>query len=36
MQTLGIPGAVRASFMFYNTKQDCDALVQNLQRIVQA
>jgi len=36
MQTLGIPGAVRASFMFYNTKQDCDALIQNLQRIVQA
>jgi cysteine desulfurase/selenocysteine lyase len=35
MHTLGLSGAVRASFMFYNTKHDCDALVHSLERILQ-
>ena len=34
MHTLGLPGAVRASFMFYNTQQEIDALVRSLQKIV--
>ena len=36
MHTLGLPSAVRASFMFYNTKQDADALVRSLQHVVKA
>jgi selenocysteine lyase/cysteine desulfurase len=35
MHTLGLSGVVRASFMFYNTKHDCDALVHSLERILQ-
>ena len=35
MHTLGLSGAVRASVMFYNTKHECDVLVQSLARVVQ-
>lgn len=33
MKVLGIPGTVRASFAFYNTKDDVDRLVASLERI---
>jgi cysteine desulfurase / selenocysteine lyase len=36
MQRLELSGAVRASFMFYNTKEDCDTLLERLHRIVMA
>ena len=32
MERLGIPGTVRASFAFYNTKEEIDALVSGLER----
>ncbi len=35
MHRLGISGTVRASFAFYNTKEDIDALVAGIQRIRQ-
>ena len=31
MDTLGIPGTIRASFMFYNTMEEVDALVEGVQ-----
>lgn len=34
MQRFGITGTVRASFTFYNTKQEVDSLVKGIQRIV--
>jgi cysteine desulfurase/selenocysteine lyase len=30
MKRLGLPGTLRASFMFYNTREDADALVDAL------
>lgn len=33
MKALGIPGTVRASFAFYNTKEEIDRLVASLERI---
>ncbi|MFB0960979.1 MAG: aminotransferase class V-fold PLP-dependent enzyme, partial [Flavobacteriales bacterium] len=32
MERLGIPGTVRASFAFYNTKEEIDSLVSGLER----
>ena len=34
MDRLGIPGTVRASFALYNTREEVDALVDGLQRVV--
>ena len=34
MQRLGIPGTVRASFALYNTRDEVDALVAGLRRVV--
>jgi cysteine desulfurase/selenocysteine lyase len=34
MDRLGITGTVRASFALYNTKEEVDALVQGIQRVV--
>jgi cysteine desulfurase / selenocysteine lyase len=33
MQCLGIPGTVRASFAFYNTTDEVDALIEGLQKV---
>ncbi|KAA6307209.1 hypothetical protein EZS27_041124, partial [termite gut metagenome] len=33
MQRLGIEGTVRASFVFYNTKEEVDALVAGIRRV---
>ncbi|MDR2969947.1 MAG: cysteine desulfurase [Tannerellaceae bacterium] len=33
MQLLGIEGAVRASFSFYNTKEEIDAFVEGVERV---
>ena len=33
MQRLGIEGTVRASFSFYNTKEEIDALVEGIKRV---
>jgi len=35
MTRLGIQGTVRASFALYNTKEEVDALVAGLRRVVQ-
>ena len=35
MNRLGINGTVRASFALYNTKEEVDALVSGLRRVVQ-
>jgi cysteine desulfurase/selenocysteine lyase len=32
MQFYNIPGTIRASFMFYNTKDDVDALITGLKK----
>ncbi|MFK7755434.1 MAG: cysteine desulfurase [Flavobacteriales bacterium] len=32
MERLGVPGTVRASFAFYNTKEEIDAMVSGLER----
>jgi cysteine desulfurase/selenocysteine lyase len=32
MQRLGLPATVRASFAFYNTMDEVDALVRGVQR----
>jgi cysteine desulfurase/selenocysteine lyase len=34
MERLGIPGTVRASFAVYNTREEADALVAALQRVI--
>lgn len=34
MHSLGIQGAVRASFSFYNTKEEVDVLVAGIRRVV--
>ena len=34
MDSLGIPGTVRASFAFYNTKEEIDIFVEALKRVV--
>ena len=34
MDELGIPGTVRASFSFYNTKDEVDAFIESLKRVV--
>ena len=34
MDELGIPGTVRASFSFYNTKEEVDTFVETLKRVV--
>ncbi|MCI6504056.1 MAG: aminotransferase class V-fold PLP-dependent enzyme, partial [Prevotella sp.] len=34
MRRLGIQGTVRASFAVYNTKEEVDALVKGIKRIV--
>jgi cysteine desulfurase/selenocysteine lyase len=31
---LGIPGTVRASFAFYNTKEEIDNFIEALKRVV--
>jgi cysteine desulfurase/selenocysteine lyase len=33
MDRYGIPGTVRASFSFYNTKAEIDALVAGIERV---
>ena len=33
MNRFGIPGTVRASFAFYNTTEEVDALVAGLHRV---
>jgi len=33
MQRFGIPATARASFAFYNTKEEVDALAQGIQRV---
>jgi len=33
MHTMGVDGTVRASFAFYNTKEEVDLLVQGILRI---
>ncbi len=33
MERFGIPGTVRASFAFYNTKEEVDSLVQGIERV---
>ncbi|SFL34597.1 aminotransferase class V-fold PLP-dependent enzyme [Proteiniphilum acetatigenes] len=35
MRELGVEGTVRASFAFYNTKEEIDMLISGIQRIVQ-
>jgi cysteine desulfurase/selenocysteine lyase len=35
MDRLGISGTVRASFALYNTREEIDALVAALRRIIQ-
>jgi cysteine desulfurase/selenocysteine lyase len=35
MDRLGIPGTVRASFAFYNTKSEIDSLVDGIERVRQ-
>ena len=34
MQYLGIDGTVRASFSFYNTKEEIDIFIEGLKRII--
>jgi selenocysteine lyase/cysteine desulfurase len=34
MRFLGIPGAVRASFAFYNTRAEADALAEAVRRAI--
>jgi len=34
MHILGVEGTVRASFAFYNTKEEIDRLVKGIERIV--
>ncbi len=36
LKALGVDQAVRASFMFYNTREEADALAESLARIVTA
>jgi cysteine desulfurase/selenocysteine lyase len=33
MQRLGVPATARASFAFYNTREEVDALVRGLRRV---
>jgi cysteine desulfurase/selenocysteine lyase len=33
MERLGVPATARASFAFYNTAQEIDALVRGIQRV---
>ena len=33
MQALGIEGTVRASFSFYNTREEVDVLVRGIERV---
>ncbi len=35
MQFFGVPATVRASFAMYNTREDVDALVRSLERVIQ-
>jgi cysteine desulfurase/selenocysteine lyase len=35
MRRFGIPGTVRASFAFYNSRADVDALVEGLRKVQQ-
>ncbi len=35
MQRFGVPATVRASFAFYNTKEEIDYLVQSLQKVLE-
>ena len=35
MQALGIEGTVRASFSFYNTREEVDVLVRGIERVRQ-
>ena len=35
MLRFGVPGTIRASFMFYNTKEEIDSLVENLGKAIQ-
>jgi cysteine desulfurase/selenocysteine lyase len=36
MEKLGVAGTVRASFYIYNTKEDVDALVDAIKRIIKS
>jgi cysteine desulfurase / selenocysteine lyase len=36
MRRLELPGVVRASFMFYNTERDCDALFESLRQVIKS
>ena len=33
MERFGVPATVRASFAFYNTRQDVDALVSGIKKV---
>jgi len=35
MTRFGVPGTVRASFAFYNTKEEIDALSSGLERVLE-
>jgi cysteine desulfurase/selenocysteine lyase len=35
MRKLGVEGTVRASFAFYNTKEEIDMLISGIQRIAE-
>ncbi|MFC2093900.1 aminotransferase class V-fold PLP-dependent enzyme, partial [Bacteroidota bacterium] len=34
MDRFGIPGTIRASFAFYNTKYDVDMLVRGIKKVI--
>jgi cysteine desulfurase/selenocysteine lyase len=34
MQFYGVPGTIRASFAFYNTKQEIDEFIKGLERTI--
>jgi cysteine desulfurase/selenocysteine lyase len=34
MARLGIPGTIRASFLFYNTKEEIDAMIEGVKKAI--
>jgi cysteine desulfurase/selenocysteine lyase len=34
MTRLGIPGTIRASFLFYNTKEEIDAMIEGVNKAI--
>ena len=35
MQRFGLPATVRASLAFYNTREDIDALVRGIRKVIE-